>query len=44
MNDEYDEEFNAVVLAPGHSARDTFEMLLKKGIEMEKNHLLSECE
>ena len=36
VNDEYDEEFNAVVLAPGHSARDTFEMLLKKGIEMEK--------
>ena len=36
VNDEYDEEFNAVVLAPGHSARDTFEMLLKKGVEMEK--------
>ena len=35
INDEYDEEFDTVVLAPGHSARDTFETLCKRNVHME---------
>ena len=36
INDDYDYETDKVVLAPGHSARDTFEMLVNKDISMEQ--------
>ncbi len=35
VNDEYDIAANVIVLAIGHSARDTFGMLFDKGLEME---------
>ena len=35
VNGEYDVETDAVILAIGHSARDTFEMLLSSGVPME---------
>lgn len=35
INNSYDEEFDSVILAPGHSARDTFELLQKKEVPME---------
>ena len=35
INDEYDEEYDTVILAPGHSARDTFETLCNRGVQME---------
>jgi len=36
VNDEYDLECDSVILAIGHSARDTFEMLNARGIPMEQ--------
>lgn len=36
INDEYDVETEVLILAPGHSARDTFEMLCAKDIPMEQ--------
>lgn len=36
INDEYDIETNILILAIGHSARDTFELLFDKGIKMEQ--------
>ncbi len=35
INDSYDEYCDRLVLAIGHSARDTFEMLIKLGLPME---------
>ncbi len=36
VNDEYEIETDRIVLATGHSARDTFEMLKTKGTNMEQ--------
>ena len=36
INDEHDVETDVLILAPGHSARDTFEMLLSKDVPMEQ--------
>lgn len=36
INDEYEIPCEAAILAVGHSARDTYEMLIKSGMEFEK--------
>ncbi len=36
INNEYDIEANVLVLAIGHSARDTYEMLLERGVSIEQ--------
>ncbi len=36
INDEYDVETDTLILAPGHSARDTFVMLRDRGVPMER--------
>ncbi len=36
INDRHEEPCDALVLAPGHSARDTYEMLLQAGVMLER--------
>ncbi len=36
VNNEYEIETDNIVIAIGHSARDTFEMLLERGLDMEQ--------
>ncbi len=43
VNDREKIEADQVVLAVGHSARDTFEKLLERKITMEPKRLLSVC-